>query len=195
MTLKLKEQIGSFCNEYNIPPLYSRELKKLYPKQLSPMLDRIKDYDSIYFSGNPGTGKTITAIAHVFDKLQYLEMFRPNRIMFINTTKLLFEIRQTFSKKKHLNENYETAEEALLYNCIRPDVLILDDFGIEKYSDFTLQTLYLIINRRYELNKSIIITSNLELSEVADKMEDNRLTSRIQAMCQLVDCSKQYRNV
>ena len=55
------------------------------------------------------------------------------------------------------------------------DWLVLDDLGIEKTSDWSFQTLYLIINQRYEKLKPVIFTSNLSLEELAGQLGDDRL--------------------
>ena len=61
------------------------------------------------------------------------------------------------------------------------DILILDDLGAEKSSDFTYENLFEIINFRAENLKYTIITSNKALSEL-----DDRIASRIVGLCELI---------
>jgi DNA replication protein DnaC len=63
------------------------------------------------------------------------------------------------------------------------DLLILDDLGVDKPSDWVLNVLYNIINYRYENLKKTIITSNFSLDEIAEAFNDNRITRRIERMC------------
>ena len=65
------------------------------------------------------------------------------------------------------------------------ELLTLDDLGAEKISDFTVDRLYLIIDSRYSNMKKIIITSNLTLNDIKNKIHD-RLASRIGEMCKII---------
>ena len=65
-------------------------------------------------------------------------------------------------------------------------LLFLDDLGAENATDFVRDTLYLIINRRYEGKLPVIITSNLDLGELSDSVGD-RIASRIAGMCDMVE--------
>jgi integrase len=56
--------------------------------------------------------------------------------------------------------------------------LYLDDLGTEKPTDWALQTLYLIIDRRYPEMMQTIISSNLNLDELSSRLGD-RIASRI----------------
>ena len=56
----------------------------------------------------------------------------------------------------------------------------IDDLGAEKLSDTNRQNLYLIIDRRYREEKSLIITSNFTIDELNDY--EPRIASRITEM-------------
>ena len=43
-------------------------------------------------------------------------------------------------------------------------LLIIDDLGIERNSEFALEMIYNIIDRRYCIKKPLIVTTNLSLS-------------------------------
>lgn len=60
--------------------------------------------------------------------------------------------------------------------------VILDDIGVEKNSEWVSTTLYTIINGRYENERPTILISNLNIKELADKVDD-RIVSRITEMC------------
>jgi DNA replication protein DnaC len=63
------------------------------------------------------------------------------------------------------------------------DILILDEIGTEKPSDWVFQMLYLLINYRYEYLKQTIIVSNFGLAELQERLNDDRIPSRIEEMC------------
>ncbi len=97
--------------------------------------------------------------------------------LLISVPELLLEIRDTF------NGN-EISEKAIIDKYSWIDVLILDDLGVEKTSDWVLQTLYTIIDRRYREELRTIITSNLGIEEIREKLDD-RIASRIVGMCRV----------
>lgn len=61
-------------------------------------------------------------------------------------------------------------------------LLFLDDLGVEKPSDWVLQTLYLIVDQRYNDNQPLVISSNFDLDEIATRLDD-RIASRIVGLC------------
>ena len=64
-------------------------------------------------------------------------------------------------------------------------MFILDDIGVEKVSEFVEEFMYMLVNEQYEKVYPIVITSNLSLSELAEKLGD-RVVSRIKEMCQII---------
>lgn len=136
----------------------------------------------LFIYGEVGSGKTLLA-CHLLEKILVKDFiddrFNPSRYKFITVPELLLEIRDSFSGRT------KTEKEVVeFYSTV--NYLILDDLGVEKVTDWSLQTLYLIINRRYENMKSTIVTSNYSLNELSEKMHDRRIPSRLMAMCKVV---------
>jgi len=69
------------------------------------------------------------------------------------------------------------------------DVLILDDLGVTKDTPFTEETIYRLVNRRYETNLPLIITTNMRASDIKDAVGD-RTASRLAQMCTQVDLGR-----
>jgi len=149
----------------------------------------IKKLESIYYWGDVGTGKTIKAIHMMlsYPRMNYAHCIIDNNWKFITVPELLIEIKKTYLPGSFISEF------DVLDKYSEAEFLVLDDFGVEKTTDWTYQLLYTLINRRYENMKYTVITSNLSLEELAEKLDDERLTSRIKAMCTIVECTKQYR--
>lgn len=67
------------------------------------------------------------------------------------------------------------------------DLLIIDDYGAERNSQFALQNVFDVINRRWESGKPLIVTTNLELDSIrnvdADDITRARINDRILEMC------------
>ena len=66
-------------------------------------------------------------------------------------------------------------------------ILGLDDLGMEKMTEFVIGILYEIIDVRY-MNRpgGLIITSNLTISELSQKLGDDRIPSRLAQMCEVI---------
>jgi DNA replication protein DnaC len=61
-------------------------------------------------------------------------------------------------------------------------MLHLDDLGVEKQTEWVLEQLYALINERYERQRSLIVTSNLEDDEL-EKQLGTRVVSRLVEIC------------
>ena len=139
-----------------------------------------KDYslqllNSLFLTGSCGSGKTHLAVSVL------REMVKNNLLedaTFITVPELLLEIRQTFQPPS-LGIIYSETDVIESYTSI--PFLILDDLGAEKASEWTITTLYLIIDRRNREERPTIFTSNLSLSEI-----EHRLSARIAS--RLADC-------
>lgn len=145
---------------------------------------------SLFFHGKAGTGKTLRAIAQcIYNHGQC--RFNSKSFKFINFSEMLFEIRKSYNQSNDSTES--DFEGKLIDKCREVNYLILDDLGAEKSTEFAMQILYLIINYRYGAMKTTIITSNFNIQELQIKMNDDRIISRISAMCSSIHCKKQYR--
>ncbi|EKD46442.1 MAG: hypothetical protein ACD_67C00234G0001, partial [uncultured bacterium] len=64
-------------------------------------------------------------------------------------------------------------------------LLVFDDIGAEKSSDWVQETLFVLINHRYEQMLSTILTTNCTLDELATRV-GKRITSRLIEMCRCI---------
>lgn len=65
------------------------------------------------------------------------------------------------------------------------DLLHLDDLGAEYRTDWTIEQLYSIINMRYADQRSVIVTSNPDPSQLAEQLGE-RTVSRLEGMCEVL---------
>lgn len=151
-----------------LPQRVREDVKRFKTKHL--ILDR-----SQYYFGPVSTGKTIQAAQVYFE--QHKQAYMDNRSFsaeFVVVPELLLKIRDCFKS------DAEVTERELVDHYSMVDLLVLDELGVDKCSPWVLQTLYLIINRRYEEQKQTIITSNLSLDKLIDWFGDERIPRRIQ---------------
>lgn len=114
-----------------------------------------------FFYGERGTGKTFLAsiIAQEFIKAGLT-------VIFIKVPQLLDEFYSVYRKES------DTNEKELLQTLYSADLLILDDFGMEKATKFAGTTLCKIIDARYDNNAMTIITSNYPLDRIQNELDN-----------------------
>ena len=128
----------------------------------------------LLFWGPPGTGKTFSAgcIANSF--LESTDQFAPSVIM----TNFAVILRHTLSCSPQDRENY-------INRLLECGLLILDDFGMERQSDFAQEQVFALINGRYLSRKPMILTTNLTLQEMKQPqtMAQRRIFDRVLEIC------------
>jgi DNA replication protein DnaC len=170
-----QENTGKYMKLYGFPSRFIEwEKERLIPK-LQKLLGRCLTEKGLFLTGTRGSGKT--CFASVLGK----ELIRRGDIVwFKNVTDLLFEIKGTFDKEGKIFNDYE-----MICRWAAKPILVLDDLGAEKVSEYVRQSLYALINKRYLDDLPTIVTSNLTLDEVAGRLDD-RIASRLTEMCQVV---------
>ena len=145
-----------------------------YKKEI---IHHIESGNNVYIYGDVGSGKTHLVVA-------LMGTVTVGRFLFINAIELLNEIRATFDfnrNKKYNKQGYEEIlpdTDAVIDKYSKVELLVIDDLGAEKGSEWVIETLFMIINRRYEDMKPMFVTSNLSPSELAEKLGD-RFMSRL----------------
>ena len=107
-------------------------------------------------------------------------------ILSYNTRDLLRVIRSTY------DPSIRTTELEVLRPVMRVHLLVLDDLGAEKTSEWVDETMNLIVNTRYNERRLTIFTSNYP--DIPDDTEPNsllfrigfRMRSRLHEMCEFV---------
>jgi DNA replication protein DnaC len=137
----------------------------------------------LFFEGLPGVGKTHLAVAVLRRVVERLSV----RGLFYDTRDLLRMIRSTY------DPSIRTTELEVLRPVINADLLVLDDLGAEKTSEWVEETMNLIVNTRYNERRLTIFTSNFP--DIPDDSDLNslvfrighRMRSRLHEMCEFVE--------
>ncbi len=137
--------------------------------------------NGLLFSGNVGVGKTHLAVSILKGLTE-----RGFACLFYEFGTLLKEIQSSY------NPNTFTSELSVLAPVLNADILVLDELGASKPTDWVRDTLHHIINTRYNERKFTIFTTNYLDERATDRdetLEDRigvRARSRIYEMCQTV---------
>lgn len=121
--------------------------------------------------GREGTGKTHIAVAILRGVLEKGFSGR-----YWNVPELFLELRRVINGEGKCSEGdiFDEAREV--------DLLVLDDLGAEKTSEYVLDRLYVLINGRYENDLATVITTNRSIEELRQQLGP-RIASRICEMC------------
>ncbi len=149
-----------------------------------PAVDR-----GLLFMGSVGVGKTHLAVSILKGLTE-----RGFKCLFYDFASLLKEIQDSY------NSNTKSSELGVLAPVLNIDVLVLDELGASKPTDWVRDTMAHIINSRYNDKKLTIFTTNYLDERKSDRdelLEDRigtRLRSRLYEMCKTVPMEgKDYR--
>ena len=136
--------------------------------------------------GKPGRGKTFLAAITAQEMLK-----NGKSVFFGDVPSLLEELKSNYSKQ---NDN---RLEEQMKDLAKADLVVLDDIGTEKPTEWAVNRLYLIVNERYNTNKPLIVTSNYSSKEIEERLNNptdaktagvtgSRIVSRLLEMCKIL---------
>jgi DNA replication protein DnaC len=133
--------------------------------------ERLNEGRGIWFVGGVGTGKTTLAML-----ISKAAMEADRTVAIYSLPRLLAMLRDTFAD----NALYSLNELIDLLCAV--DLLHIDDVGAEQSSPWVLEQLYTIVNTRYEDDKALLLTTNLDRGELEAQI-GHRTVSRIYEIC------------
>lgn len=85
-----------------------------------------------------------------------------------------------------LNDLFETEFKTEYIRALAGyELLIIDDLGAERSSEYSLENVFSVIDRRYRSRRPLIVTTNLPLPRIKTEtdIEKRRIYDRILEMC------------
>lgn len=136
-----------------------------------------KTSQGLLLAGPPGTGKTHLAAAIINARIE-----AGQNALFCTTPELLGDIRRVLRNEDETSELMELIKDAPL--------LVLDDLGAEKPSEWVTEQLFVLLNARLLRGKQTVITTNFDSAEKLitrlGGIAGQRIVSRLVEMCQWV---------
>lgn len=151
---------------------YAKQFVLLYPEKRGFLL-----------MGTAGLGKTHLAIGTISE----LTLERGIKCVFKDFFYLLSELKEAYS--------LGNPENQVLHPLIETEVLVIDELGKAKSSDWELNILDQLISKRYNAEKITLITTNyvskypkqtVESHEILEERVGDRIASRLYEMCEFI---------
>jgi DNA replication protein DnaC len=134
--------------------------------------DNLASGKGLWLMGDTGTGKTTLAMLVSKEALA-----QGRSVAIYSLPKLLARIRRTYDAEPG-GDNYLQFFERLT----SVDLLHLDDLGAERSTEWVIEQLYALINERYESQRSIVVTTNLDQAQLEEQIGP-RTVSRLVEIC------------
>jgi DNA replication protein DnaC len=152
----------------DIRPESARRAIRRYARDLDDNLERGR---GLWLEGPPESGKTSAAVAIAKEAER-----RGHSVGFHVVPELLSMIRRSFAGQGA--DDYASVKRGI--DAL--DLLVLDDLGAEQTTEWVLEELYVIINRRLLDMRAVVVTTGLSDSELARQLTP-RVVSRLGRIC------------
>jgi DNA replication protein DnaC len=167
----------------NVKQSRAKAMAMKYTEDFPVLDDEMFREGSLLFMGGSGVGKTHLAVAVLKGLLK-----KGIPCLFVDFHELLARIRSSYDSLS------ETSEFEILRPVLNVEVLLLDDLGSQRMSDWVQDTVFHIINLRYNQRKILIATTNLGLepskTSPQETLQDRlgyRVLSRLYEMCTVIE--------
>jgi DNA replication protein DnaC len=133
----------------------------------------------LFFVGPTGVGKTHLMVATLKALAQ-----RDIPVLFCDCNELLTQLRRSYHREALVSE------ADLIQPLLDTEVVLLDDLGAHRASEWVFDVLFSIINYRYNHRKPLLVTSNLVVDRPGEDVRSllvshlsQRVYSRLAEMC------------
>jgi DNA replication protein DnaC len=171
-----RERIRNAIADFT-PPRFRRPVS--VPAAVTAWAERGTEAQGLYLAGQVGTGKThaawmaVAAWCFITSTDPSDASVRGPAVVAARMTDLLDDFRPGEVSVQRVRE------------CQQAALLVIDDLGAEKPSEWTQERLYAVIDHRYANCLPLIVTSNVPPKNVAAQTGE-RVASRLAEMCEVV---------
>lgn len=162
-----------------------------------------QERDGLVLCGPAGTGKTHLAVAMVAERIErwlaawptdsveqeregmtYVARRPELRVRLVSVPGFLDQLRSRI--------RFADAEDPLPA-LAAADLLVLDDLGREKVTDWASERLYVLVNERYNAQRPTVVTSNYMPSELASRGYDAVISRLVEGAAPVVITAPDFR--
>ncbi|MFT4034916.1 MAG: ATP-binding protein [Patulibacter sp.] len=162
--------------DFRQPPVTDmpRSVVRVVERYVEQLDQRLGEGRGLWFEGPHGTGKTTLAML-----VSKKALAAGRSVAVYSVPRLLAELRNTF------DDDAELSATQLIDRLTAVELLHLDDLGAERTSAWVLEQLYSLINARYEAERAVLVTTNLDRDELIEQI-GARSVSRLTEMCDVI---------
>lgn len=179
---RLREAAEAF-----VPPRFRKTVP--LPPEVKSWVALGRQAQGLYLAGPVGTGKTQAAWRATVEWCVAADV-EPRGEDFATAFLDGARISPTviFSRLTDLLDDFRPGDGSVrrVRDCQQAKLLVLDDLGAEKASEWTQERLYSVIDHRYVNCMPLIVTGNLPPRELGDDNVGKRVASRLAEMCRVV---------
>lgn len=173
---KKKFHVMRFENDDNRNPKISKAMKR-YAEEFQDMRKRNL---GLLIHGTVGNGKTFFAASianYLIDK---------------GTRALITDLSSLIAK---ITDFHSDDRDVFIKSIQSYPLLVIDDFGVERESEYIQEQVYNIIQKRYNSGLPLIITTNLTMKQITEPKDVrfHRIYDRILEMCHPVKVEGESR--
>jgi DNA replication protein DnaC len=160
---------------------YAQNFDRHLPKPGAPVFG----FNGLLITGTKGTGKT-----HIAAAIANYLLSKGTAAICMTERNLFGQIQKTYSLGRE--NGMSEADVRGIYESI--PLLVIDDMGKEKPSEWTLATLYAVIDGRYNKAMPLIVTTNYDMQSLVkrltpkdgDKITAEAIVDRLSETCESI---------
>ena len=153
--------LGKTLDDYVADTDAKREVLEYCREYSSRFVDFLGRGSGIVLLGSVGTGKT-----HLAAGIIQSVIMGGHSAKYTSVSRMIRRIRATYAKGS------EESEQNAIQFFIRPDLLVIDEIGVQRGSEYESDMLFDIVNERYEALKPMILIANLTIQEMRQAVGD-----------------------